>query len=583
MDQGASASSPVLPPFRLALAQLTAAAVLGVAVAFALSWYGPFGGVAAAYADVVLGGMYLAVGLVAWWRRPANRLGPLLIFGGTAWLVGSLQNTAVPALIAAGLISATLPLSILVHLLLACPSGRLRGNASRVTAVSAYVVGVVLQVPLWAFRPAPPPFDVLLISARPRLALVGYHVQQACGAAVVATTLVVLLRRLSGYTPVQRRLLAPLFLYGVVAVLSVPLASDFLRPVIGVEHTVDVQVLTVALLPVGFVVVVLRGGFARAGELSSLVASVAASANPGQELEQAVARTLGDPSVQLLRWSAERDSYMDHAAEPVALPPTDEHRAAVQILSGDRCLGAVVYDTELTVDPAAVEAVGRVVAIALDRERLAQEASESRAALAEASSRLLTETDRERRRLARDLHDGLQVSLIRVSMQAHRLVDESGDDIGHDLATQLAADVDAAAAALRALVQGVMPAPLVERGLAAAVQELAYAMPVHAQLEVRDVPARLPAPVESTAYFVVAEALTNVVKHAGAGTVGVYLRVADDALRIEVVDDGRGGAAVDNGGTGLSGLRDRVNVLGGTLAISSDESGTRLSAMMPCA
>jgi signal transduction histidine kinase len=88
--------------------------------------------------------------------------------------------------------------------------------------------------------------------------------------------------------------------------------------------------------------------------------------------------------------------------------------------------------------------------------------------------------------------------------------------------------------------------------------------------------------VESTAYFVVGEALTNVVKHADAGSVDVDLRLSGDALRIEVVDDDRGGAAAENGGTGLVGLRDRVNVLGGTLAVSSGRSGTRLSAMVPC-
>jgi signal transduction histidine kinase len=168
-------------------------------------------------------------------------------------------------------------------------------------------------------------------------------------------------------------------------------------------------------------------------------------------------------------------------------------------------------------------------------------------------------------------------------MKAHRLAQEFSDEANRELARELAADVDAAAAALRALVHGVMPAPLVERGLAAAVQELAHALPVRARLDVRDVPARLPEPVESTAYFVVAEALANVVKHAEAERVDVRLRVADEVLRIDIEDDGQGGARVDGEGSGLSGLRDRLNVLGGTLAVTSGGSGTRLSAMVPCA
>jgi signal transduction histidine kinase len=453
-----------------------------------------------------------------------------------------------------------------------------------VTAAAAYLVGLVLQVPLWAFRPEPPPFDAVLISPRPGLVLAATHVQQACGSATVAVTMWLLLRRLRTYDAVHRRLLAPLFVYGVVAVLSIPVGSNLLRPVLGPEQTIYIQTVTLALIPAGFAAVVLRGGFARTGELSALVTSLAASPNPGDELEQAVGRTLGDPSARLLRWSRELDAYVDHAGNAVALPAAaGADRAAVPIVAGDRCLGAVVYDPELTVDPAAVAPVGRVIGIALDRERLAQEASESRAALVEASSRLLRETDRERRRIAQDLHDGLQVSLVRVGMKAHRLAQESSDEANRELARELAADVDAAAAALRALVHGVMPAPLVERGLAAAVQELAHALPVRARLDVRDVPARLPEPVESTAYFVVAEALANVVKHAEAERVDVRLRVADEVLRIDIEDDGQGGARVDGEGSGLSGLRDRLNVLGGTLAVTSGGSGTRLSAMVPCA
>jgi signal transduction histidine kinase len=570
----------VLSPFRLALTQLLGAAVAGVAVVVSLVYDGPFADVPAAYASPALALLYLACGVVAWWRRPANRLGPLLVAGGGAWLVAGLQNTAVPAVIAVGLVTATLPLAFVVHLLLACPSGRLRTGLDRATAISAYAVALVLQAPLWAFDPKPPPYDVVMISPRPDLATTGTHVQEACGAAVVAVTLWLLLRRLYGYEARQRRVLAPLFGYGIVAVLSIPLGSDLIRPQLGAENTIYLQTVTLALIPAGFVAVVLRGGFASTGALSELVASVAEPTNAADELERAVARTLGDPSARLLRLPAESEGL---PGAPVALPPTDNHRAVARIYAGERCLGALVYDPELTVDPAAVAAVGRVVAIALDRERLAADAAESRAALLEASSRLLKDTDRERRRIAQDLHDGLQGPLVRVAIEAHRLAHESPGEANRKLAMQLAADVDAAAAALRALVHGVMPAPLVERGLAAAVQELTHTLPVRARLEVHDVPCRLPEPVESTAYFVVAEALTNVVKHADAQTVDVRLRMADEVLRIDVHDDGRGGAAVDAEASGLARLRDRLDVLGGTLAVTSGRSGTRLSASVPCA
>ena len=575
--------SGVTPPLQVALAQLTAVWVAGVATVVALVQAGPLGGVALAYGFPLVAALYAAAGLLAWWRRPASRLGPLLVVGGAAFLTVSLANTDVPALIAVGTVTATVPLSVVIHLLHTFPGGRLRGRASTVTVFAVYVVALVLQVPIWAFSPADPPFDVVLVSPRPELAQAGAYVQQACGAVVVVVTVWLLVRRLREYDSRQRRVLAPVLSYGVVAVLAIPLGGTVLRPLGLGDDAVYIQLAAVALVPIVFAAVVLRGGFARTGELSAFVTSVAASAGSRDELEQAVATTLGDPSATVLHWSAAQDSYLDTDGTVVALPARGDDRAAVRIAVGDQPVGAVVYDAGLNEDPAAVAAVGRVVAIALDRERLAREVSESRHALREASARLLSAGDRERRRIARDLHDGLQSSLVRLSIQAHQLAQEPLGVAGPALAARMAADVDEAAAALRDLVDGVMPAPLVERGLAAAVQELAYSLPVRIRLDVDGVSARLPAPVESTAYFVVAESLTNVIKHADAGDVAVCLRTDDGALSIDVVDDGRGGALEGGSGSGLRGLRDRLEVLGGTLTVTSCETGTRLRAMVPCA
>jgi signal transduction histidine kinase len=376
---------------------------------------------------------------------------------------------------------------------------------------------------------------------------------------------------------------APLFGFGVLAVVAVPVVANVLRPLLGLgpEATAGLQLIAFATVPLGFLGVVLRGGFARTGELNAFVTSLLSSSGSSRDLEDAVAATLGDPSAALLRWSPAADGYVDADERPTALP--EDGRAVLRLAIGDRRVGAVVYDPRLGTDPAAVAAVGRVTAIAMDREQLADEVLASRAALRQASSRLLGDTDRERRRIARDLHDGLQVSLVRISMQVGRLAQEPpGAPVGPLLA-RLATEVDEAATALRALVHGVMPAPLVERGLAAAVQELAYDLPVRARLDLDGLPQRLPAAVESTAYFIVAEALTNVVKHAGASEVLVALRRSGDSLRIDVLDDGQGGARPDGQGTGLTGLQDRVDVSGGTLRVDSGPAGTALQAVLPCA
>ncbi|MDQ3610744.1 MAG: histidine kinase [Actinomycetota bacterium] len=572
------------PPLHLALGLLAAVLVAGVATVVALVHAGPLGGLPVVYTIPALAALYCAAGLFAWWRRPANRLGALLVCGGVTVLGTSLAQTAVPALIAVGTVTATVPLAVIVHLLHACPGGQVRGRASKATVLLVYFVSIVLQVPLWAFTPVPPPYDVLLVSPRPELAQVGDRVQAVAGVAVVALTVWLLVRRLREYDAAQRRVLAPLFGYGVLAVLAIPIVANVLRPLLGLgdDQVAAVQAAALAGVPLGFLLVVLRGGFARTGELSAFVTSVASSSGSRRELEEAVASTLGDPSAALLHWSPAQGGYVDTTGEVVSLPPAGHKRAAVHVVVRDERLGAVLYDPELNTDPAAVAAVGRVAAIAIDRERLAREVSESRRVLRDASSRLLGDSDRERRRIAQDLHDGLQVSLVRISMQAHRLAQDASDASGA-LAARLAVEVDEAASAVRAIVHGVMPAPLVERGLAAAVQELAYDLPVRTTLDVGGLPVRLPAPVESTAYFVAAEALTNVIKHADARSVQLSLRLERDVLSIDVVDDGRGGVRSDGSGSGLSGLRDRLEVLGGTLTVTSGATGTRVQAVLPCA
>lgn len=248
----------------------------------------------------------------------------------------------------------------------------------------------------------------------------------------------------------------------------------------------------------------------------------------------------------------------------------------------------MLYDPAFNPDADAVASVANVVGIAVDRERLAEEVTASRRALAEASSGVLLAGDHERRRIARDLHDGLQVSLVRLSMQAHELAaGRLGDEVRPGL-ERLAADVDTTAGDLRSFVHGVMPALLVERGLEDAVRELALTLPLRIEVRATGLDDRLRPEVESTAYFVVAEALTNVVKHASARRVELSLGCHDGVLRVAVADDGTGLATgtedgTSSSGSGLDGLRDRLEVLGGSLRVAGGTGGTRLEAVLPCA
>ncbi len=204
----------------------------------------------------------------------------------------------------------------------------------------------------------------------------------------------------------------------------------------------------------------------------------------------------------------------------------------------------------------------------------------AREQLAASRARIVEAGDAERRRLERNLHDGAQQRLVSLSLmlrlagrrvkddpEAVAFLERAGDELAQALQE------------LRELARGIHPAVLTERGLAPALQALAARAPLPVELELP--PERLPAPVEAAAYYLVSEALANVAKHAQASVVRVLVERSDGRARVEVADDGVGGADA-GGGTGLRGLADRVEALGGRLAIDSPRGrGTILRAELP--
>jgi PAS domain S-box-containing protein len=205
---------------------------------------------------------------------------------------------------------------------------------------------------------------------------------------------------------------------------------------------------------------------------------------------------------------------------------------------------------------------------------------EARTELAASRARILAATDAERRRVVRDLHDGAQQRLVHTVITlklAQRALEGAGEP-GRSLMAEALQHAERATAELRELSHGILPRVLTRGGLRAGVDELASRMPLPVENGVSV--GRLPAPVESTAYFVVSEALTNVVKHAHAGHAEVTAHLQGDMLVIGVRDDGIGGARPE--GSGLVGLADRLAALDGTLRIeSSPEGGTLLAADIP--
>jgi signal transduction histidine kinase len=197
-------------------------------------------------------------------------------------------------------------------------------------------------------------------------------------------------------------------------------------------------------------------------------------------------------------------------------------------------------------------------------------------------ARLVDAFEAERRRIERDLHDGAQQRLVALTMTLGlaRLDLPPGSPAAERVA-EAHEQAKQALAELRELIRGVHPHVLTDRGLPAAVRDLANRSPVPVDVDV-DVPRRLPAAVEVTAYYVACEALANVAKHSGADRCRVRAALADDVLVLEIGDDGVGGAD-PSGGTGLTGLADRIAVVNGRLLLSAPPGGpTLVRAEIPC-
>jgi signal transduction histidine kinase len=293
--------------------------------------------------------------------------------------------------------------------------------------------------------------------------------------------------------------------------------------------------------------------------------------------------TLDDPTLQLLH-AGSAGSWLDTAGRPAPLPADDRERATTLLEREGSPIGAIVHDATLLDDPALVRTVAAAVALAVDNERLQDDLQAQLEEVRASRARIVEAGDAERRRVERDLHDGAQQRLVALAVSLRTIRSRLGGDASKPVVTELDAATDLVKAAIlevRELARGLDPSILREAGLAAAVQSLAdhSSIPVHVAI---DLDGRLPARAETAAYFVASEALANAAKHSEASTVTVTATSAGGVLRLEVADDGGGGADLD--GSGIRGLADRIAAVGGTFAVDSPSgAGTRVRASIPCA
>jgi signal transduction histidine kinase len=542
--------------------------------------------------DLVIGFGFIGTGAFAWLRRPHNRVGMLMMATGFAWYlsVGPLVDSSF--LFTVGQATSNLFVATAIHLLLAFPSGRLEQTVDRVVVVIAYVATTIgALVPLLFLDPvamdcADCPENLLLVDSNPSFFESWYDGLGVCGIVILLSTLAVLVARWREASPPLRRIVTPVFTAG--GLLMIGLAGLLAVSIAGAEWQATKTIFYATLIPFGlvpylFLFSLVQARMLRGGAVGGLVATIGETPGPG-ELRDALAVALNDPSLDLAYWLERREEHVDARGRRIELPDSeDEDRAIYDVTLDGARVGAIIHDPTVLEDPDLLEAVGAAAALALRREQLEHELRAKVQELEQSRARMIRFGLAERRRLERDLHDGAQQRLVSLALdlrlarelvsqnpsQAEKVLDGAADELGQALEE------------LRELARGIHPALLSDRGLDPAVETLARRAPVPVEVEAQ-LGDRVPEPIELAAYFVVSEALTNVVKYANASQARVRVERVNGRVVVEVADDGVGGAEPGRG-SGLRGLADRIAALGGNFEVDSAPGvGTTIRASIPC-
>jgi signal transduction histidine kinase len=538
---------------------------------------------------LVVGWSFIGVGLYAWRRRPDNRIGMLMAATGFAWLGAGATLSDLSLVFTIGQVFSSLYFATVLHLLLAFPTGRLQGRFERRIVAASYALTTVGVLTLWLFAdPAELdcdscPDNALLIDANEELVTTLGAILNVVGAVLVGAVVYILVRRWRDATPSQRRLLVPVYSAGVA--VGIVLIGFVMLQAGGLDtETLDALAVATmvpfALVPYMFLATLVRARMIQTGAVGELIARMGEAPRHG-ELRDELARALGDPTLDLFYWLPDDERFVDARGRSVELPAPGSGRGVTRVEREGRLVAMIVHDA-LVIDKE-LDSIAAAAAMALENERLDAELRAKVAELRASRSRMLRVGLEERRRLERDLHDGAQQRLVSMALNIRLARDRMREDpaAAEGLLDSAGAELDAALAELRELARGIHPAVLSDRGLDAALETLAHRAPLPVELT-RSEHERLPEAIELAAYFVVAEALTNVAKYASATHAKVNVAQDNGRLVVEVADDGVGGADPDNG-TGLRGLADRLAVIEGRLEVDSPPgAGTTIRARIPC-
>lgn len=502
--------------------------------------------------DLITGWCLLGCGLVGWSVRPESRSGALLAATGFAWFAPNFATTGVSGLAWLSAHALYLHRAPLAALVLTYPGGRPRGRLEAI--VIAGFCAVALVTPVWRNEVVAIALSAGMIGVAAlgyvgtlgrerRMRLHGLQATVLVGAVIAATALV--------------RLVLP----GHAAAVATLRAYEAM----------------LCALSVWLLIGLLRAPWERAA-VTDLVVELGQTRSGS--LRDALARALGDSSVELGFWLPGESVYVDPEGRPLRLPPPGARRSATRIDRDGQPMAVLLHDPAVLADQGLVDAVESAAKLAAANVRLRADVRARLVELAESRRRIIAAGDEERDRLERRLSDGAQRRLEVLGRTLGEARESSANVETTDRIARAQAQLVRAQQELHRLARGIHPRELSEHGLAAALATLAGDFPIPVELSVSGSAA--PDGVASCAYFVCSEALANVAKYASASRVRMSLTVSPGGgVVVEIEDDGVGGAD-PAAGTGLRGLSDRVETLGGTLRVLSPAGGgTRLTAVIP--
>ena len=525
---------------------------------------------------------YVLVGLIAWVRRPESRFGALMVAVGFAMGLSTLQFAHADILFTIGAAFDLVPAALFLHVYLAFPDGSLRSAVERGLVAVTYAVTIGLQIvkmTLGTFGP----HNLLGISEQSGAAEAVQKVQLLVLSAILLGGIgaLALRRRTAGKLPRRSlALMVDFFALGLVleAILFVVGAFDTFG--VAFQPVQRATLVVIGICPFAFLIGLLDARLARSA-VGDLMVELRADLAPA-DLRVALARALRDPSLTLAYWLPDFQSYVDLDGRSVHVPARDG-RATKLIDRGSVRVAALLHDRALDDERDLLDGVTAAAGIALENARLHAELRAHLEELRESRARVIDAGQKERQRLERNLHDGAQQRLIALSLELSMLEERlSADPDTQVRLDQARGEIALSLEELRDVARGIHPAVLSGHGLEIALESIVARAPLPVRLRVA-FDGRLDEPLEVAAYYVVSESLANIGKHAEATSATVDVARMDGQIVVEVVDNGIGGADTERG-TGLRGLADRVEALGGRLRVWTPAGGgTRVKAEIPCA